>query len=151
MVSLRYLTVQDILWINLVATGAPQPFRYLDLEEAAYFQYGYGASVNLFAQAASFWIGFQKKRPFSAGNEATAFLAFAAFLRTNGRELTVPDSKSLSWSKSLGGDGAAEVVEKSTRPIQEHEPPDVEAAIRTIIDAYPKTLRDLGAAIAVQA
>ncbi len=42
--SLKYLTVQDMLWINLQATKKVQHFRYALLEEATYYQYGYGAS-----------------------------------------------------------------------------------------------------------
>lgn len=45
--TLHYLTVQDVLWINLQATRKVQHFNYAKLEEATYCQYAYGESNTL--------------------------------------------------------------------------------------------------------
>lgn len=41
---MRYLTVQDMLWISLQVVGRPQKFQYAKLEEATFTQYIYGES-----------------------------------------------------------------------------------------------------------
>ncbi len=84
--ALQYLTVQDVLWINLQVTGKPQPFDYADLEEATFYQYAYGDSKSLLPQAARFLSGFLKKKPLASGNEATALISCLAFLKVNGYE-----------------------------------------------------------------
>lgn len=99
MAALQYLTVQDILWINLQVTGAPQEFGYADLEEATYYQYGYGASTNVIPQAARFLTGFLKKAPLASGNEATAFIGCLAFLKVNGVELKLDNA--YDWFRAI--------------------------------------------------
>src|SRR4051812_36157718 len=95
--SLKYLTVQDMLWINLQATKKVQHFNYAKLEEATYYQYGYGSSRDLGQQAGRFLTGFMKLHPFTAGNEATAFIGFAAFLLMNGKTLKLQDTEASDW------------------------------------------------------
>jgi len=94
---LKYLTVQDMLWINLQVTKKVQHFNYARLEEATFYQYGYGASKDLARQAGRFFSGFLKLHPFDAGNEATGFIGCAAFLLLNGSTLNVPDNELGSW------------------------------------------------------
>ena len=91
MAAIQYLTVQDILWINLQVTGSPQDFRYADLEEATFYQYGYGGSTDLISQAARFLAGFMKKKPLTAGNQETAFFGCLAFLKLNGVDMEIKD------------------------------------------------------------
>ena len=44
--ALHYLTIQDILWINLQVTKKVQHFNYARLEEGTFYQYGYGRSTG---------------------------------------------------------------------------------------------------------
>ena len=67
--QLLYLTVQDLLWINLQVTGTVNKFDYARLEDGAFYQYGYGKSKDLLAQAARFYPGLKHKAAFTAGNE----------------------------------------------------------------------------------
>ena len=97
---LNYMTVQDILWINLQVTKKTNRFNYATLEEATYYQYAYGDSDEIVAQAARFLSGFLKLKPLAEGNEATAFVAYAAFLMLNGHELDVPDENGEAWFRA---------------------------------------------------
>src|SRR5579859_856242 len=107
--SLKYLTVQDMLWINLQATKKVQHFNFARLEEATFYQYGYGSSRDLARQAGRFLSGFLKLRPFDAGNEATAFIGCASFLLLNGSRLKVTDEGGAQWVDQVrGGQVSAE-------------------------------------------
>lgn len=141
---LNYLTVQDILWVNLQVTEKVLPFRYADLEEASYYQYGYGESVDLLGQAARLLGGFRRRSPFPQGNEATAFIAFAGFLSINGRRLTLEPSEVEAWMGRMI-DPKAEDVEAVTEQVQdgpliektgEHGEPDVQATLEDLMEKY---------------
>lgn len=136
--KLHYLTVQDVLWINLQVTGKVNTFVYADLEEATFYQYGYGDSDELVSQAARFLKGFLSKKPLSVGNEPTAFLACATFLRQNGHHLTVPDAEGAAWFKK-GGD-LTSVAESD--PHHHHE--RMKDAVTTVLRRYPATIQALG-------
>src|SRR3569832_347171 len=99
--TLLYLTVQDILWINLQVTKKVHHFNYARLEEATFYQYAYGESNSLVPQAGRFIGGFLRMHPFEAGNEATAFVAGAAFLKINGKEINLPDEKAHAWFERI--------------------------------------------------
>ena len=109
--KLHYLTVQDILWINLQVTKTTHTFNYAKLEEATYYQYAYGDSDDLFAQASRFTRGFQKLAPLAEGNEATAFVAVNTFLLLNGAELTVDDRQAAEWFRSGASTSAVSRLE----------------------------------------
>lgn len=147
---MHYLTVQDIIWINLQITERPQRFDYAQLEEATYFQYAYGESADLKKQAARFFQGFTRNRPFTLGNQATAFIALQTFLQMNGRRFTVSDKKSAEWcTRILALEvGAPEEIESaSERHGPSHEGPDDLPEVAPIaleaIAGYPKTLEAL--------
>ena len=59
--ALNYLTVQDMLFLNLQITKSVQPFDYARLEEAVFYQYAPGQSTDLVAQGARFLVGFSKR------------------------------------------------------------------------------------------
>lgn len=84
---MQYLTVQDIIWINALAMKSPQRFDFSRLEEASYYQYAYGGSNDLAGQASRLLSGFRQQAPFEAGNDVTAFVAFVALLKANGKGL----------------------------------------------------------------
>src|ERR1700722_19742898 len=132
--SLKYLTVQDILWINLQATKKVHHFRYALLEEATYYQYGYGASRNLALQAGRFLHGFMKLHPLDAGNEVTAFIGCAAFLILNGSRLKLSDGEATGW---LGQVRSGQVRPEEALPIEEADchshAPKVADAVREVL------------------
>jgi death-on-curing protein len=141
MASLHYLTVQDILWINLQVTKKVHHFNYARLEEATFYQYAYGESNTLLPQAARFVGGFVKMRPFEAGNEATALVAFLAFLGINGYTSRATGDDLLSWFRSGVTD-----VEKMAVPDEEgHHTivPDVRSAVRKVMQRYAEPISEL--------
>src|SRR5579862_1825312 len=103
MASLDYLTVQDILWINLQITKKVKHFNFARLEEAVFYQYAYGESNTLFPQAARFVTGFVRMQPFEDGNDATAFVASLAFLKINGYSIKGTTEQLGSWFGSAKG------------------------------------------------
>ncbi|MGV3618427.1 MAG: Fic family protein [Fimbriimonas sp.] len=144
--SLHYLTVQDILWVNLQVTKKVHHFNYARLEEATYYQYAYGESNTLVPQAARFLSGFLKLHPFDAGNEATAFVGCLAFLRVNGYTVDL--------SNDAGGDWLAKIVNRQTTAREaleahvrkdegDHHDPDVRAAIDWVLSRYSCSVVDL--------
>lgn len=93
----RYLTLQDLIWINTEVMGTPQPYAYDRLEEATYYQYSYRQSRDVPLQAARFLWGYLRYRPFAQGNWRTAFLATLAFLEINGYEVHLPVEEASEW------------------------------------------------------
>lgn len=86
---MRYLTVQDVIWINTAVTGCPQHYDFDRLENAVYSQYSYGDSRDALKQAARMFRHLLQEKPFGEGNELTALVATLAFLRLNGYTLQV--------------------------------------------------------------
>jgi len=102
MAHLHYLTVQDLLWLNLELTEAVHAFHYASLEDAVYCQYGYGNSQRVAEQAARLAWEFPRKAPFKAGNAACAFAATVAFVELNGLKCTLADgSPAVTWAQAL--------------------------------------------------
>jgi prophage maintenance system killer protein len=146
--TLHYLTVQDILWINLQVTKKVHHFNYARLEEATFYQYAYGESNSLVPQAGRFISGFLKMHPFDAGNEATAFVACAAFLKINGQEVNLPDEKAHAWFQRIqskdvkGADAIAAVVADDPEHHGSLEP-NVRAAVKAVLGDYSCTVQAL--------
>lgn len=139
MPSLHYLTVQDILWINLQVTKKVHHFNYAKLEEASFYQYAYGDSNSLLAQAARFLTGFLKLHPIDAGNEATAFVGCAAFLKINGWSLNVPCEKACDWLDLVRTKpSASELLSTATEDAHHHAAlvPDVRGAVNEVLHEY---------------
>ncbi|MEZ0325615.1 MAG: hypothetical protein ACAH95_06895 [Fimbriimonas sp.] len=143
--KLSYLTVQDILWINLQVTKKTNRFNYATLEEATYYQYAYGDSDELVSQASRFLRGFLKLAPLSEGNEATAFVAFAAFLMLNEHQLDVADDRAVEWFRR-GSFGSP-----ITQLEHGHSHSDaVRDVVMHVLQAYPRTVSELsGRSVAV--
>ena len=142
MAALHYLTVQDILWINLQATKKVQHFSHARLEEATFYQYAYGDSQELLGQAGRFLAGFVRMRPLDAGVEATAFLAVATFLLINGARLRLDDGEAPAWFalSSVSTEAAQEALARvAVLDGQGHgnHKPDVRAAVRAVMECYP--------------
>lgn len=101
--KLSYLTVQDVLWINLETTGHIQTFKPASLEDTVYAQYGYGQSNELLRQALQFFNAFLKSQPFQTGNTLTGFVAFLTFLNLNKKTLELPDHEGLAFIEYITG------------------------------------------------
>ena len=148
MKALHYLTVQDLLWINLQVLNKVRGYQFARLEEATFYQYAYGESSNLLPQAARFFPGFVRLKPFEVGNEATTFVAGLAFLTINGQHLTLKDSEGVEWfDHAVQTVLALKTIEGIAQP-DEHahhsqQGPNIRAAIRAVIDAYPLTVAAL--------
>jgi death-on-curing protein len=117
----RYLTVQDLIWLNTEITGAPQPYHYDRLEEATYYQYSYRDSRNLPLQAARFLWGYLTYRPFAKGNAGTALIGVLTLLEINGFEVHLPVERAAEWLQR--------VIHRRMHPL---------SAIRQIIAATPQ-------------
>jgi prophage maintenance system killer protein len=147
-----YLSVQDILWINLQITKQVNRFHYATLEEGTFLQYGYGSSQNVLAQAAKFVAGFARLNPIADGNEATAFVACIAFLRLNDYEVRLKDSDALSWyHEATQSSDSMLHIERIAHPAdQDHHElqPDVRAGIQSVLNDFPNTIRALASVTA---
>lgn len=128
MAELQYLTVQDMLWINLQVTRKVNQFEFMPLEQGTFFQYAYGSAKGVKEQAKRFYKGFLKNAPFEEGNDLTAKVAFLSFLRMNGFEF------------SLSGDFNADAIaDSATESHHDHHSshPETQAVITSV-------LQDLG-------
>jgi prophage maintenance system killer protein len=146
--TLQYLTVQDILWINLQVTKKVHHFNYARLEEGTFYQYAYGESNSLIPQAGRFIAGFLRMHPFDAGNEATAFVACAAFLKINGQEINLPDGKALDWfnrirNKETNGADAIAAVAAADPDAHHALKPDVRSTVADVLRDFPCTIKAL--------
>ena len=140
---MHYLTVQDILWINMQITKRQQSFNYARLEEATFYQYAYGQSASVLSQAGRLLYGFTSKKPFVNGSEATAFVATMAFLKLNGMRVNLSDDAASHWVERASRDSSV-ALEALTSIVEEvkdqHGEPDVRDAVHEVMDEYPKTL-----------
>lgn len=146
--SLLYLTVQDIIWINQTLTKKVHAFDYEALEQASYYQFAYGSSDSLVPQAGRFLSGFAKNQPFTAGNEATCFVAAIAFLLVNGIKVDLQDGDAIEWyeaaaaGKTKGEDAVAQIASPDEHAHLEHAP-NVRASVAEVLARFPKTLEAL--------
>lgn len=141
--QLHYLTVQDILWINMQVTEKVHHFSYAKLEEATYYQYSYGESKSVVKQAARFLTGFPRLRPLDAGNEATVFIGCLTFLIINGFHVELQDGKAADWfdsvqSKKLDAESAINTIAKPA--LGNHGAIEIRSTIKDLIGEYPCTL-----------
>jgi hypothetical protein len=146
--ALKYLTVQDILWVNLQATHRVLHYDFAKLEEGTYYQYAYGPSADLGSQAAQFLLGFPGLKPLESGNAATAFVAFATFVEINGYCLQLDDDEAASWYDNvIKANSPANIKSKITPCMPEVDAHadvvDVRSKVRAVIKRYPKTLKAL--------
>lgn len=141
----HYLTVQDILWINLQVTKTVRTFSYARLEEATFYQYAYGESRTLFPQAARFLGGFIHLAPFDQGNRGTALVACLTFLAINGHPTDAGQDEIAAWlDRAVSGSVTAETIGEIARPSEDaHGPlvPDIRAAAQSVIDRYGEVAR----------
>ena len=147
--QLHYLTVQDILWINLQVTGKVNHFSFAKLEEATFYQYAYGDSRSVVPQAARFLLGFPKMHPIEAGNDATTFIACLTFLKINAMAVDLHDGQALAWYESAQSRNVAaqDAIKSIAKPSLDHHAPVVEVrkVVRNFLSEYPCTVLNLAA------
>jgi prophage maintenance system killer protein len=142
--TLRYLTVQDMLWINLQVTKKVNSFDFAKLEESVFYQYSYGSSQDVLKQACQFARGLQRLMPFDAGNEATAFLGWAAFLAINKVRLIIDDAGAVDVFMTITKGANLEQNPPDGSP-HEDPPSDIEATVEELLARYPATIASLAA------
>lgn len=143
--KMHYLTIQDMIWINMQITKKNQSFNYAKLEDATFCQYAYGQSASTLAQAGRFLSGFSNKKPFNSGSEATAFIGAVAFLKLNGVDVNLSDDAAVHWVERAAKDSsmATEALTDVTVPDEGYHAdsePSVRDAVHEVLDRYPKTL-----------
>lgn len=144
--ALRYLTAQDVLWINLQVTRRVLKFDWVGLEEAVNAQFGYGTSLDPVGQATTFVSEFLRRAPFEYGNEATALVALATFLRMNGLRLTVADAVAADWVRTFGPDSVpASTTAEFTDEIEHVDDRSVQQVAQLSLQRYPGAVAELGA------
>jgi prophage maintenance system killer protein len=142
---LTYLTVQDVLWTHFQILKRTSPYQFASLEEATFYQYAYGKSEDVLAQASRFFTGFCRKAPFEHGNEATAFVVMVALLELNGFEVTVKDSDAASWVRSARP-GETEWLNQGIRKSEgghDHGKSDVKVYLNRALETFPITIKAL--------
>jgi len=141
---MHYLTVQDILWIHLQVAKKKEQFSFAQLEEATNYQYSYGKSKDVLAQAARLLGGFATKAPFGSANKAVAFVAGVAFLELNGYELHSKVKDLVGWLDKCSDKATAlqTVTGSVSHSAHEHEATTREIA-KGILSKHAATIKKL--------
>ncbi|MBX3096511.1 MAG: hypothetical protein KF812_06585 [Fimbriimonadaceae bacterium] len=150
MAELRYLTVPDLLWLNLELTGNPQTYRFDKLEEVCAYQYGRG-TFDPIHQAARLALGWKRQRPFQTGNDACGFVSVHAFLMANDLPVEMDDVSGAAWWSSLPTDSVTLASELRAMSRQGHihdyhNVVDYREILGGIIRQYAESLAALNAA-----
>ncbi len=124
-------------------------FNMVTLEEAVYYQYGYGQSRDIIAQAAKYIVGFNEKKPFAGENDTTAFIGLITFLKINGYSVNLDAQSAASWIKTLGRSNemaATKITEIAS--LQEHfHAISIEEATKSVLSQYGQVLVELKSAV----
>lgn len=128
---MEYLTSHDIVWINTLVTGAPQPYNYIALESAMAGQYGYENSQDALSQAATFLRRLLFTPPFAQGNRRTALIATLVFLQRNGYRVALSNEELVRTLLDVerGALEPREAVEKMSAPWEPEQSED----LRTLV------------------
>jgi len=143
----RYLTLQDLIWLNSEITKSPQPYSYDRLEEATYYQYSYRQSRDVPLQAARFLWGYLKYCPFARGNLATALIATLAFLHINGYEPRLPVERAAEWIEQVATrrKHPLDAIRQIAAPaLQGTQPEPLRELAHHLIEHYEPALHALG-------
>lgn len=147
---LQTLTLQDLIWVNLVATRKVNAFDYDKLEQAAFRQFGYGTRQNVQAQAAGLLGSLLRLRPFAEGNGGTALIAYGAFLALNGIALVASSeqARALVAGTAEMGSAASDAPAGVTEPDPDWKPtmePDLRRIVTDLAERYASVLSDSAA------
>ena len=141
---MHYLTVQDILWIHLQIAKKPGKFGFAHLEEATSYQYAYGKSHDVLAQASQFVTGFVAKGPFDSANRAVAFATGVVFLELNGQHFNPKDKDLVGWldRASNMATSKATIEESTVAALGGHHQESRDVA-KAVLDKYKSTIKKL--------
>ncbi|MBA3725366.1 MAG: hypothetical protein H0W86_02680 [Armatimonadetes bacterium] len=137
---IHYLTIQDVLWINHEVTKQVNQYKFAQLEEATFYQYGYGKSEDVLSQAGGFLEGFIKLRPFTSGNRATAFVSALSFLKINGYDVNLDPEAAAEWALKVanrekkGVAAIKEITDKDAGPVELK--PAIRTEVHNIMERY---------------
>ncbi len=140
--AVNVLTVQDHLFINLQVSKKQHNWNYARLEEAVFYQYGYGTSTDVLGQAARYANNFSRKAPFAAANVATGFVGLLSFLKINGYEFDLAPADAGQWWQILRNSGDA-TKGKLTEfaQVEEHsQHVEVSDVIQGILSTYSEAI-----------
>ena len=142
---MQYLTIQDVLWINLQVTKRVNKFDYATLEDATFSQYAVGGAEGIALQAARFLSTFLRMRPITAGSEATALIATLGFLSAYGMDVTLKDESGTTWFSRVMANpaGAADFIHEIVTEVHGGHGLELHTALEETLAAFPKTLESL--------
>ena len=145
---MHYLTLQDMIWLNLQLTKSTGEYDSEPLEEATFYQYALGDSQGVAAQAARFLRGFRKMSPFAEGNEACAFIGMAAFIEANGQAFSLSDDKGAEWMQGVleRPEIAVDAVKAKLREAEtdvKYGVPDMHKICERLFERYQATISAL--------
>ena len=134
---MHYLNVQDVLWIHLQIAKKQGQFSFAKLEEATSYQYAYGKSHDVLAQASRFFPGFISMSPFDRANRAVALVSGIVFLELNGYHFN-PKEKDLS--QLLDRASSLETIEGSTEMTHESHGLACREVAKSVLAKYEKAI-----------
>jgi prophage maintenance system killer protein len=141
---MHYLTVQDVLWIHLQIAKKKGTFSFAKLEEATSYQYAYGKSHDVTAQAARFFPGFVKMSPFGNADQAVAFVSGLTFLELNGLTLKPSVKDPAKWFGLLSDSATSlDNVLEGTEPSHGDHHASCREVAKAIISKYEKSIAKL--------
>ena len=101
----RWLSIEAVVEINRAAvaiTGEPHLLRDLGLHESALARprnfFGFGEQ-DIVVLAVSMMAGIARAHAFTQGNKRTCFVAMVQFLKVNGYDLAIEDSR--PWAEEI--------------------------------------------------
>ena len=141
---MHYLTVQDVLWIHLQIAKKPGKFKFASLEEATNYQYAYGKSHDVLAQASRFFSGFAAKSPFDSANRAVAFAAGVVFLELNGYHFNPKEKDLIGWLDRASSPATSkETIEASTSTHEHAHHVESRTVAKEVMEKYDSTIKKL--------
>ena len=136
---MKYLTNQDLLWINSQLLKRVVGFRVMDLEECIGSQYAYMQEPEVYRDAGRFFEGLLRREPFDEGNEITGLVATLCLLRLNGLSLVKNREEAhqildrVSRGEISGADAVRSLAQGEPSPAANGS---VEALMREVLREY---------------
>lgn len=141
-----YLTVQDILWINLQITGEKCDYSYARLEESVFYQYTHINKGEITDQVKRLLPGFIAQKPVSLASQATAFVCTASFVMMNGYEIALTDEQLLASADDLTGVELAQAIADNLHQHETHGEfgvPETQEIVKQVLALFPQVISSL--------
>lgn len=141
---MHYLTVQDVIWIHLQIAKKQGKFSFSKLEEATSYQYAYGKSHDVLAQAARFFPGFIAMSPFDSGNKAVAFASGVVFLELNGLSFNPKEKDLALWlDRATDSSTSRATIESGTELAQGDHHSGAREVAKSVLARYESAINKL--------